>query len=118
MKSRDNHSKTSQRPAALKQPEEGSRRRFLKASSTFSLAVAFTPGAIAEAFSKSRFGIEEKEDFMTPTSATQPQTEKMAIRAFQFSFPDAELADLRQRINATKWPEREQVADASQGVQL
>ena len=34
------------------------------------------------------------------------------------TLPEAELADLRRRINATKWPEREQVADASQGVQL
>jgi pimeloyl-ACP methyl ester carboxylesterase len=33
-------------------------------------------------------------------------------------FPEAELAELRRRINATKWPERETVADASQGVQL
>jgi hypothetical protein len=32
--------------------------------------------------------------------------------------PDAELADLRRRVSATKWPDREQVADASQGVQL
>ena len=34
------------------------------------------------------------------------------------SVPEAELTDLRKRINATKWPEREPVADASQGVQL
>jgi hypothetical protein len=32
--------------------------------------------------------------------------------------PETELAELRRRINATKWPERETVADASQGVQL
>ena len=32
--------------------------------------------------------------------------------------PEAELAELRRRISATKWPERETVADASQGVQL
>jgi pimeloyl-ACP methyl ester carboxylesterase len=41
-----------------------------------------------------------------------------AIRAFSFHAPDEELADLRRRINATKWPDREQVADSSQGVQL
>ena len=40
------------------------------------------------------------------------------VRGFDVYFPDAELADLRRRINATKWPERETVADASQGVQL
>ena len=41
-----------------------------------------------------------------------------AIRPFRVNVPDAELAELRRRINATKWPERETVADASQGVQL
>ena len=34
------------------------------------------------------------------------------------AFPEAELADLRRRINATRWPERETVADDSQGVPL
>ena len=40
------------------------------------------------------------------------------IRPFSFHAPEAELADLRKRINATKWPDREQVADDSQGVKL
>src|SRR6516165_1459050 len=43
---------------------------------------------------------------------------KNAIRPFSFYAPEAELADLRKRIDATKWPEREQVTDDSQGVQL
>jgi pimeloyl-ACP methyl ester carboxylesterase len=34
------------------------------------------------------------------------------------NFPEAELTELRKRINATKWPDREPVTDASQGVQL
>jgi pimeloyl-ACP methyl ester carboxylesterase len=41
-----------------------------------------------------------------------------AIHPFQVSFPEAALADLRRRVNATRWPERETVADATQGVQL
>ena len=41
-----------------------------------------------------------------------------AIRPFHFGAPQADLVDLRNRIKATKWPEREQVTDASQGVQL
>jgi pimeloyl-ACP methyl ester carboxylesterase len=45
--------------------------------------------------------------------------EATAIRPFQVTaVPDAELTDLRRRINATRWPERETVADATQGVQL
>jgi hypothetical protein len=41
-----------------------------------------------------------------------------AIRPFQVNVPETELADLRSRINATKWPERETVTDDSQGVPL
>lgn len=41
-----------------------------------------------------------------------------SIRSFQAHFPDAALDDLRQRIAATNWPERETVPDASQGVQF
>jgi pimeloyl-ACP methyl ester carboxylesterase len=45
-------------------------------------------------------------------------TDNTAIRPFQSSFPEAELVELRRRINMTRWPERETVTDASQGVQL
>ncbi|WP_424124797.1 epoxide hydrolase family protein [Roseiarcus sp.] len=41
-----------------------------------------------------------------------------AIRPFTFNASDEALADLRRRIVATKWPERETVADTTQGVQL
>src|SRR6266478_209935 len=59
---------------------------------------------------------------MTQAGAT-PQgsklaAEKDAIRPFHVNVPEAELAELRRRINSTKWPERELVADATQGVQL
>ena len=40
------------------------------------------------------------------------------IRPFSVHVPDTALADLRQRILATSWPEQETVADQSQGVQL
>ncbi len=41
-----------------------------------------------------------------------------AVRPFHVSFPDQALADLRQRIGATRWPDREIVGDDTQGVQL
>lgn len=41
-----------------------------------------------------------------------------AIRSFRVDVPDADLDALRQRIAAMHWPERETVADSSQGVQL
>jgi pimeloyl-ACP methyl ester carboxylesterase len=59
---------------------------------------------------------------MTQTSATPQRSEqaddKNAIHPFQVNVPETELTELRRRINATKWPEREIVGDASQGVQL
>jgi pimeloyl-ACP methyl ester carboxylesterase len=44
--------------------------------------------------------------------------EDATIRPFRVDIPDEALADLRRRIAATKWPKRETVPDASQGVQL
>src|ERR1700722_8820297 len=44
--------------------------------------------------------------------------EKSAIRPFHQTNADSELTELRKRINATKWPDRETVSDATQGVQL
>src|SRR6266550_523944 len=121
MKPQNNNSKTSQRPAALKQPDDGSRRRFLK-SSMFGLALALSPSAITEVFADSKSRTVQEEKAMTQSKAAQPASEqiadKTAIRPFQFNFPDAELTDLRRRVNATRWPERELVSDASQGVQL
>jgi pimeloyl-ACP methyl ester carboxylesterase len=52
------------------------------------------------------------------TVSAAPQTDGAAIRPFQFRASDEDLADLRRRIAATKSPERETVADATQGVQL
>ncbi len=44
--------------------------------------------------------------------------EASAIRPFRINVPEAKLVDLRRRIAATHWPEKETVADQSQGVQL
>ena len=54
----------------------------------------------------------------TATVAAAAENHGSAIRPFRVSVPEAALVDLRTRITATRWPERETVADASQGVQL
>jgi pimeloyl-ACP methyl ester carboxylesterase len=64
----------------------------------------------------------EKEHTMTQSIAT-PQgnkqaADKTAIRPFRFEAPEADLIELRRRITATRFPEKETVADPSQGVQL
>jgi hypothetical protein len=54
----------------------------------------------------------------TSTAATAAQ-DSTAIRPFTVpTVPQAALDDLRRRIAATRWPEKETVADQSQGVQL
>src|SRR5262245_31169209 len=45
-------------------------------------------------------------------------TPTVTIRPFQVDVPEAELTELRRRINATRWPERETVTDQSQGPRL
>ena len=45
-------------------------------------------------------------------------TDGSAIRPFHVHFPQAALDDLRRRLAATRWPDRETVPDDSQGVQL
>ena len=49
---------------------------------------------------------------------TPEQRADTSIRSFQFRAPDEDLADLKRRIQATRWPDRETVDDATQGVQL
>jgi pimeloyl-ACP methyl ester carboxylesterase len=50
---------------------------------------------------------------MTPAAETA-----IDIRPFQVEIPEEELAELRHRIEATRWPTKELVPDRSQGVQL
>ena len=55
---------------------------------------------------------------MTFAVPTYAQTEDTSIRSFRMNIPKQALADLSQRVAATKFPERETVTDATQGVQL
>jgi pimeloyl-ACP methyl ester carboxylesterase len=50
--------------------------------------------------------------------AEQTTSSSTAVRPFHVNVPEAELVELRKRINATRWPEKEPVADYSQGVPL
>ena len=53
-------------------------------------------------------------------SATSAPAEDTAtgVRPFRVNVPDADIADLKRRLAATRWPDKETVADQSQGVQL
>jgi pimeloyl-ACP methyl ester carboxylesterase len=50
--------------------------------------------------------------------ALRKSTDPASIRSFRMNFPEADLIELRRRVAATRWPEKETVNDQSQGVQL
>jgi pimeloyl-ACP methyl ester carboxylesterase len=54
---------------------------------------------------------------MTETTQ-QTRSDNADVRPFKIGFPESDLTDLRRRIKATRWPERETVTDDSQGVRL
>src|SRR5512144_2612799 len=51
-------------------------------------------------------------------AAEQVTSVKTDVRPFRVDVPEAELTELRRRISATRWPEKETVSDTSQGVPL
>src|SRR5438067_4383299 len=53
----------------------------------------------------------------TPANAAAASDDK-SIRPFHFTASEEALADMRKRIAATRWPDKEIVTDASQGVQF
>jgi len=54
----------------------------------------------------------------TKSYAAGPTEDREAIRPYTIKIPEEALTDLRQRIKATRWPDKETVSDQSQGVQL
>jgi len=54
----------------------------------------------------------------TPAFAQPKAVDDRSIRPFTIHVPEAALQDLRRRIAATRWPDRETVSDRSQGTQL
>lgn len=87
-------------------PRVPSRRRFVGAAA-----------AALATVSLSRLAFAETERAITEVAPPR-SGDKAAIRPLRVHVPDSQLADLRRRIKATRWPERETVTDASQGVQL
>ena len=64
------------------------------------------------------FGWVDYADAQTTSAAAGQAAEGTLIRPFKVQIPQAALDDLRRRIAATRWPDRETVADGSQGAQL
>ena len=60
----------------------------------------------------------ETDTVVAAAPTTRQATENPSIRPFTYEAPQAELDELRRRIVATRFPEKEAVADDTQGVQL
>jgi pimeloyl-ACP methyl ester carboxylesterase len=58
------------------------------------------------------------QEASAPSAKLTAAGDDASIRLFQFRAPEEALIDLSQRLSATRWPEKETVADASQGVRL
>ena len=95
----------------LDQPENSSpsRRRFLAVSAT---ALAVSPAAL------SLPSLAQTPTPLGTQAVAAVGGNDTRIRPFKVSIPQTEIVDLRRRIAATKWPSKELVTDASQGVQL
>jgi pimeloyl-ACP methyl ester carboxylesterase len=111
--------------AALVSP----RRRIIKSAVSSSpawrslLAAAGAVGLIlfaAPIYAQTAVAAADAQAFVnSPLATTLPPTVgDKAVRPFHINIPEEALADLRRRISATKWPTRESVGDATQGVQL
>jgi epoxide hydrolase-like protein len=57
-------------------------------------------------------------DVPLQTPATRTATKDTSIRPFRVHVSDEAVTELRRRIQATRWPDKETVADRSQGAQL
>ncbi len=87
---------------------------------TVALCLGLIVSSHAQSYRSKKAG--QKEVNMTQTTATRenngPGVDKDGIRPFRINVPEAELTELRRRIKATRFPEKETVDDQSQGVQL
>src|SRR5271154_2355018 len=90
------------------------RRRFLGAAALSLAAAEF--GVMGSA--KAQYGGSSSKGAAAAPAKRGAAADDTSIRPFHVSIPDADVADLRRRVAATKWPERELVTDATQGVQL
>lgn len=82
----------------------------------------FTIAASVSALGLTQFNTDSHAQTMAAADGSaetqRASADDQALRPFKASIPEAAIADLRQRIAATRWPDRETVADRSQGVQL
>src|SRR5277367_3778389 len=60
----------------------------------------------------------DREGDIHMSITTEKPTSATVVRSYRVEFSEEAIVDLRRRIEATRWPEKETVEDPSQGVQL
>jgi pimeloyl-ACP methyl ester carboxylesterase len=104
-----------------------SRREFMKLAGAGTLFLGLGVFGVSNLFKNIReasatTALAQGTNVTNATNATgasaAPPSNNLDIRPFRVNVPEEELTELHKRINATRWPERETVTDASQGVQL
>src|SRR5258708_4048425 len=95
---------------------------FLRGTATHAGTAPAAPGS-AEALSptpapRPNRGTAVADTSVISAAAMAQASGETSVRPFKFHASDEDLADLKRRVAATRWPEREQVSDDSQGVQL
>ena len=90
------------------------RNRLYVASAIALGLIAQTEAGYAQVVSAAHTRVSPVTIPLTNSAAVEDQS----IRPFRIAIPEAAIVDLRQRIMATRWPDREIVADQSQGVKL
>lgn len=92
------------------------RIRLVAAAAAALCAGPLLPGA--SAFAASEAAPRAEAVVVAAATGASERVKADAIRPFRVQVPDAALADLRRRLAAARWPDKETVADSSQGVRL
>ena len=99
---------------ALDKLEYPARSRTTRVCRATAAALAFGLGV----FCSSDYGQSNESFVIAQASTARAAADDQSIRPFKVQVPQAALNDLRRRIRATRWPDKETVADQSQGTQL
>ena len=79
-------------------------------------------GAAAVTFAAAPLGLlscSDRNAAMNEVAEKKPKVAASAeVRPFEYKASEADLADLKRRIQATRWPDAEVVKDSTQGVQF
>ena len=90
----------------------------IRAGALCLLLLASTSDAQSSAATPTESTMTSKVKYTRASAEPRPAAGDTMMRPFRVQVPDDAVADLRRRLAATRWPDKETVADASQGAQL